>query len=45
MLKGRGLAWVSKEKDVSCVSLYVFFVFWSRNLPNMVMTAKTEGNL
>ena len=38
------LTLVSTEKDVSCVSLYGF-VFWSRDLPNMVMTTKTEGNL
>ena len=38
------LAFVSLEKDVSCMSLYGF-VFWSRDLPNMVMTTESEGNL
>ena len=38
------LALVSTEKDVSCVSLRVF-VFWSCDLPNMVMTNESEGNL
>ena len=33
------LALVSTEKDVSCLSLYGF------DLPNMVMTTKTGGNL
>ena len=32
------------EKDLSCVSLY-FFMFWSRDLPNVVMTSESEGNL
>ena len=38
------LALVSTQKDESFVSLYVF-VFWSRDVPSMVMTTKTDSNL
>ena len=39
------LTLVSTEKDVSCVSLKGFCVLVTRDLPNIVMTTKTEGNL
>ena len=38
------LAFVSLEIDVSCVSLYGF-LFWSGDLPNMVMITENEGHL
>ena len=38
------MAFVSLRKDVGGLSLYGFLV-WSRDLPNMVMTSESQGNL